>query len=488
MVKGKQKAQNGKNQKILPNNQTVSSPIPVGISYVEHSRRQARTHYRTGKVTERVGSVRGIATSGFGLDWVIPVNPGVLLDTIPFSVLDPLAAKTAASRLATMSSLYNEFRIHGLKVHYIPAITTFSNGEVIITYDTNPMDDAAENDVAACQHIHVATQIYNKASLDLDDCVRNEFPRLFTRGYELPLGTDQKTYDAGVIHVYTNGATSALCGHIELEYDFSFYSPDNGNSVTGESKRAITSYQFVGDTVTQVDGNTELPMQQTTLLTNSGHVVDVGVKTNGGTTPLKDCQVYRFNEAGVYEIQIGCSAQSTSSPLETSLSAPFFNVRKSENQDENPDLSVYLASPKLGAWEKALGSVQQAFGGWNRLIVDVLKGQVLRFEQNLSLGMTANRFSGLANVLSFEKISANVLGLFGDVISLRQLSHIQGDRVLLLQYSLKQPIMAHPLNRAIKHRKELELAKLLSKQDSTSRVSSSSCHTEDEGEGNFVQL
>jgi hypothetical protein len=488
MVKGKQKASHGKNQKILPNDQVISSPIPVGISYVEYSRRNARTHYRTGKVTERVGTVSGTASGGFSLNWAIPVNPGVLLDGIPFALFDPLAPKNHTSRLAIMSSLYSEFKIHGLKVHYIPAITTFSNGEVIMTYDTNPMDEYASSDVEACQHIHVATQVYTRATLNLDDCVRTEFPRLFTRGIDLPVGTDPKTYDAGVIHVYTNGANTTVAGHLEIEYDFSFYSPDNGNSSFGESKRAITSYSFVPDTVSQTNGNTPIPMQAATPVTTTGEVTMLGVKPNGGTNVLKDCPVYRFNETGVYEIQVNCGATSTTAPTESSLAAPIFNFWRAEDQDANPDLSVYLASPKLGSWENAFGLAQSAFNGFGRMLVTVLKGQVIRADQNLSFGMTANRLGGLSNILSFEKLTSVALGIFGEVIHLKRFGSARGDRVLFLQYTLSEPILAHPKNRAIKQRYELELAKLLSKHSSSSHVSSSSSVTEDEGEGNFVQL
>lgn len=389
--------------KISNNVSTRRYRVPAGYGEkISASEAGVRTHSKC----ERLGSVTG--NGAFGISTNIAINPG--LDTfLPW--------------LSRMADLYTYYRIHNIRIKYTPAITVFSNGEVMIGWNANTYETPPISDVELTENNGYSTDVLFEAhELNLGSS-----PVLFIRKAAL-VNVDLKTYDFGRLFVATNGvAADLLCGHIDVHYDVSFYGKDVGTKTTLH----VEDYpQMVVGKVASTTAGSQPDANGAVVLPLFGEAVsnkDVDILSafpNGGTGTNSTSPVILFNEPGTYQISLKMPVESTNAPTESTLRNPETNFSVNSSLSEDPDIGVFFDKTWASGWEQLRSDATNFFTTVRGSFVrNFTKGEVLR--GNTNYGSTIN-ISALANgLLKIEKLAGALFGEIADDLILPQISQDQ---------------------------------------------------------------
>lgn len=444
---------------ILGGSSGTSSRRPLGIGLATYNVLRNKVAHRTGIATERLGTVTSVGitipTGGFyeQSTLAMPVNPGVMLETKPTNFV-PVPAP---SRLAAISELFSEYVVRRLRIKYTPVTTVFNSGEIIITYDGNTYELPAPSDRIACQKVHALGTVYSTFTLVLDDLPKT---RKYCRHSSL-VGVDLKTYDMGKIRVYTNGILSSgagsVYGHIDVEYEFDFYVPDDGRNGTASQESAPTqdSFTLAGNNVVVTGtGDAQLAGDVTTV-TATGNFTPIGVKPNGGTTAQSLSQAFRVNESGIYNLTSLVEAETAIA--ETLLKSPTLSLYKSGSETSNPDGAVEFDKTLFGAWDN-FSPGQNTVSGVVNWVGELVAGEVVRAKTILN---EPGDYSILNTVLNFVKVADMVLGVAAAIPA--EIAHKMSlppklpDRKTYLKHVLSKSYMNKPANMQAREEYQLEL-------------------------------
>ncbi len=119
--------------------------------------------------------------------------------------------------LSGIANHYDRYRVEQAKLIYVPTAGTDVDGTVTIHFDPDVIDGPPTSVEEASQSAHyVTTSSWREVSLVIPGR-----GTLFTksRGQVIPISTDLKTYDLGMVSVLTQGqANSNAIGYLEMEY------------------------------------------------------------------------------------------------------------------------------------------------------------------------------------------------------------------------------------------------------------------------------
>jgi hypothetical protein len=162
--------------------------------------------------------------------------------------------------------LYEKYTINKITYRYKSYKGTSTNGNVILSFDYNPMDAAPATAVQAEQ----STTFISGAPWKTLDLVVTPMSgkTLFTRDVT-PFGADPKTYDYGTLFVSMTGCSDTTAhGYIEVTYDISFHGKQASEiPLTITALRFLSVYNPIAAIIPPV-ANTYVPMPSEQTPTN----------------------------------------------------------------------------------------------------------------------------------------------------------------------------------------------------------------------------
>lgn len=218
------------------------------------------------KEVERVATVNG--SIAFGVTGSLACNPG-LAGSFPW--------------LSGHAALFERYRIHKLVYRYKNLKGTATNGNILMSFDYDTLDNSPATAIEMTQSTVYADgapwRIFELA-------VPTDKRDLFTRAGTVA-GADLKTYDMGKLHVAAEGcADTTPHGYLEVEYDVELFMKQSVTSGTASSSGGSAEISTTGAL-----------SQNTAGLTGAGLVISA--------------------PAGKYQVTI---SQSGSMPTSTSVS------------------------------------------------------------------------------------------------------------------------------------------------------------------------
>jgi len=149
-----------------------------------------------------------------------PINPG-FSDAFPW--------------LSQMAMSYEYYRINNLVWTYIPTCNATTNGQVMISFDTDSADDTPQNKSQMSENDPFAmVAAWSGTSLPLRKSHLNAHNngKLLTRDGSIPANYDTNLYDVGRLYVATEGvAANTAIGDIWVDYDIDFMIPQQNNDI-----------------------------------------------------------------------------------------------------------------------------------------------------------------------------------------------------------------------------------------------------------------
>lgn len=115
---------------------------------------------------------------------------------------------------APIVNSFEEYKIVKLIYHYRNAVSTATDGTVLMMFDYDALDDPPVTAVALTQSSNYVDTVPWKATRLV---VPGMGKWLYTRDKLIP-NADLKTYDLGRIHICTEGTPVKILGYIEVEY------------------------------------------------------------------------------------------------------------------------------------------------------------------------------------------------------------------------------------------------------------------------------
>lgn len=167
---------------------------------------------------ELIGSVSGGASTAFSVNSTFALNPG-LSSTFPW--------------LSIIAEAWEQYRFNSLKVCYYTRCSTQTAGSVLLVTDYDAADPAPATEFIASSYEDTAEDApWKDICSDLRPSAMFPMgPKKFLRTSALAANEDIKTYDAGNLFVCTvDSAAAAGWGKIWLEYDVSFFVPQQASS------------------------------------------------------------------------------------------------------------------------------------------------------------------------------------------------------------------------------------------------------------------
>jgi hypothetical protein len=150
--------------------------------------------------------------------------------------------------LAAQAQRWEEYCYHKLSFIYQPIAPTTTAGVIIISpsYDVSDPTPTTEV-VAANARDTVIGSCFETVRCDLDPKALMALgPRRFIR--DTSVAGDQKTYDCGMIRVFTNNQANANpIGKLWIDYDVELFVPDD-DLVDVPTPEKVTAFSGVGDT------------------------------------------------------------------------------------------------------------------------------------------------------------------------------------------------------------------------------------------------
>lgn len=144
------------------------------------------------------------------------LNPG-LLDTFPW--------------LHNIAKSYEKYRVRKFAVELKTNTGSQSPGTYGVAIDFNSADSIPNTEQQIMAYTGSQNSaVWNSCTLMVDKLNKDSaYRELFVRTGALPESADIKTYDLGLLLVYTTGATDdALLGKIYLNYEIEFFTPQLG--------------------------------------------------------------------------------------------------------------------------------------------------------------------------------------------------------------------------------------------------------------------
>lgn len=218
--------QRNKKSKRRQTSKNVSSsraPAAKGSKF-KSGRPQVRTSNKSTRIqhTELIDTIAG--STSFSVFNSYELNPG-LSATFPW--------------LSTQADSWEQYRFHRLEACYISRTSTSEKGSIIFAPEYDSLDSAPATEKDAMSYEGAQDDnVWNCFSTHFN--VKDMFP-LGPRKYIRSSGAipgDLKTYDAGVLHVCTNGEDSTDdIGKLYFRYDVEFFIPQTGPSMGPRNSR-----------------------------------------------------------------------------------------------------------------------------------------------------------------------------------------------------------------------------------------------------------
>lgn len=191
-------------------NQVAMAPVAQNKSSA-----QTRGNSLRFKECERITTIPG--SVAFAVSGSVACNPG-LAASFPW--------------LSGHANLFERYRIHKLVYRYKNLKGTASNGNILMSFDYDTLDNPPASAVEMTQStVYVDGAPWRIFQLEVPTDKRD----LFTRSAAVA-GADLKTYDMGKLHVAAEGcADSTPHGYLEVEYDVELFmkqSTTSGSSGT----------------------------------------------------------------------------------------------------------------------------------------------------------------------------------------------------------------------------------------------------------------
>lgn len=179
-------------------NQVAMAPVAQNKSSA-----QTRGNSLRFKECERISTIPG--SVAFAVSGSVACNPG-LAASFPW--------------LSGHANLFERYRIHKLIYRYKNLKGTASNGNILMSFDYDTLDNPPASAVEMTQStVYVDGAPWRIFQLEVPTDKRD----LFTRSAAVA-GADLKTYDMGKLHVAAEGCADATPhGYLEVEYDVELF-------------------------------------------------------------------------------------------------------------------------------------------------------------------------------------------------------------------------------------------------------------------------
>lgn len=203
-------------------NQVAMAPVAQNKSSA-----QTRGNSLRFKECERITTIPG--SVAFAVSGSVACNPG-LASSFPW--------------LSGHANLFERYRIHRLIYRYKNLKGTASNGNVLMSFDYDTLDNPPASAVEMTQStVYVDGAPWRIFELEVPSDKRD----LFTRSAAVA-GADLKTYDMGKLHVAAEGcADTTPHGYLEVEYDVELFMKQ---SITSGSSASASLAQSVNGVLT----------------------------------------------------------------------------------------------------------------------------------------------------------------------------------------------------------------------------------------------
>lgn len=194
------------------------------------SSRQSGSNTSTYVRTERIATIPGSVS--FATVASIPCNPG-LSASFPW--------------LSGHGRLYENYIIRKLVYRYKNFKGTSTPGNIILSFDPDPLDAAPDSGVAAMQSFRACDGAPWRIFQMTVPSMKKE---LFTRKSTIA-GSDLKTYDAGTLFVSAEGcADTSDHGYIEVDYHIDLIRPQAADSVATGASTPMSGLSTTVHTIT----------------------------------------------------------------------------------------------------------------------------------------------------------------------------------------------------------------------------------------------
>lgn len=180
------------------------------------------------KECERITTING--SVAFSVTGSIACNPGIS-SSFPW--------------LSGHANLFERYRIHKLVYRYKNLKGTASNGNILMSFDYDTLDNPPATAVEMTQStVYVDGAPWRIFELDVPSDKRD----LFTRSGAVA-NSDLKTYDMGKLHVAAEGCADVTPhGYLEVEYDVELFMKQS--ITTGAGAASFASSYFTGGVLT----------------------------------------------------------------------------------------------------------------------------------------------------------------------------------------------------------------------------------------------
>lgn len=174
-----------------------------------------------------------------------------------------------------IAALYDRYIIRNLVIRYVPATGTDVAGSVLIAFDPEALDTPPASMEDAQQ---MSTEAHGPAWATFEMRVPTDRVIRYTRpqGGITPTSADLKSYDAGIIHVLTDGTAAAAVGYLEVDYLIELIDPQPSRTAATWLP-GTAAYEFTGafDIEAALTGDF-LRADQFTAVHNSINVTNAG--------------------------------------------------------------------------------------------------------------------------------------------------------------------------------------------------------------------
>lgn len=163
-------------------------------------------------------------TRGMSLRFKECERVSTILGSTPFAISGSLACNPGLAAsfpwLSGHAQLFERYRIHRLVYRYKNLKGTASNGNILMSFDYDTLDNAPASAIEMTQStVYVDGAPWRIFELDVPTDKRDLFTRSGT-----PVGSDLKTYDMGKLHIAAEGcADNSPHGYLEVQYDVELF-------------------------------------------------------------------------------------------------------------------------------------------------------------------------------------------------------------------------------------------------------------------------
>jgi hypothetical protein len=192
------------------------APLATSTSLIMPQRRS--TTFRVVR-TEYVLTVYNYTANNFAIT-AKPINPG-------FSDAFPWLSQIALS--------YEYYRVNSITWKYIPTCNATTNGQVLLSFDTDSADETPQNKSQMSENDPFAmTSAWSGTILPLrkSHTSAHNNGKLLNRDGNVPANYDINLYDLGRLYVATEGvAANTAVGDVWVDYDIDFMIPQQNNDI-----------------------------------------------------------------------------------------------------------------------------------------------------------------------------------------------------------------------------------------------------------------